>query len=87
MGKNAKELREQFIKHWIEIIPCVFYAEGVFNREHPEWLEKLKGSKDKPQAERQKVADEYVKLLATMIVDKTEDAELEEMENEKDDFC
>lgn len=87
MGKNAKELREQYIKHWTEVIPCVFYAENVFNTEHPEWLEKLNGLKDKPQDERQKVANEYVKLLATMIVDKTEDEELEEMENEKDGVC
>lgn len=87
MGKNAKELREQYIKHWTEVIPCVFYAEGVFNKEHPEWVKKLRDVKGKPFDERQKVAEEYIKLLATMIVGKTEDAELEKMENEKDGVC
>lgn len=57
---------ENTIERWAQyIIPAVFRAETKILKEHPEWMERLKGV-TKENADQ--VAEEYCRTIATEIV-------------------
>ena len=57
------------------IIPAVFKAETKFQREHPEWVEKLKTVTEENGT---RIAEEYCRAIAEEIVLNAEDADKEE---------
>ena len=74
--------RQEAIEHWAkEIIPAVFAADLVFQQKHPEWRLRLESTKVADYETRCKVADEYTRAIAEIIVSHTSDEELAEMNN------
>ena len=66
------------INQWADIIRTVFAAEAnIKNRD--KWVERLREARNLPEDQRMKVCNEYVRELATEIVSKTSDEELEEL--------
>lgn len=71
-------IRNEYIEHWADIIRTVFTAESnIKNRDA--WVQRLREARNLPEDQRMKVCNEYVRALATEIVSKTSDEELEEL--------
>lgn len=74
--------RQEAIEHWAkEIIPAVLAADLVLQQKHPEWQLRLESTKDADYETRCKVADEYTRAIAEIILGRTSDEELAEMNN------
>lgn len=58
--------REIKISRWITIVSAVFCAEDKIK---DQWVERLAAAKNMPQDERTKVANEYLRAIATEIID------------------
>ena len=70
--------KSEYIEHWADIIRTVFEAEGnIKNRDA--WVQRLREARNLPDDQRLKVYDEYVMALATEIVSKTTDEEMNEL--------
>ena len=66
----TEEERKKNIERWAEfIIPAVFKAESVLQKEHPEWVERLRGVNEGNWVE---VTEEYCRAIAEEIVGKSE---------------
>lgn len=64
----TEEERKKDIERWAEfIIPAVFKAESVLQKEHPEWVERLRGVNVGNWVE---VTEEYCWAIAEEIVGK-----------------
>lgn len=68
--------REQAIERWKPIIQAVFAAE---NDVIDQWQARLKAAKKMAAEEQVKVIDEYLTAIATEIVNRISDKELEEL--------
>ena len=74
--------RQEAIDRWAEfIVPGVFRAETELLQTHPEWKMRLEATKDADYETRHKVADEYTRAIAEIIVRRTSDEELAKMNN------
>lgn len=60
------EDRETMILHWMDIAAAVFKAEDEIS---DEWFPKLRATKDATKEEKAKIADEYLRAIATEILD------------------
>lgn len=58
--------KEQMINHWADIAAAVFKAEDEISKE---WFPKLRKAKDLPSDERRKLADNYLRAIATEIIE------------------
>ena len=63
----TQEEKETLITHWMDLVCAVFVAE---NRLANEWLPKLKSTQNAPQHKKEQLADDYVRAIATEIVEK-----------------
>lgn len=61
------DTKQELIERWCQIIPAVFRAEDVVQKEGG-WRERLKNVKDVSDEERARIADEYVLAIAREIV-------------------
>ena len=60
---------KETIDRWAElIIPAVFRAEDALQKAKPEWKERLKRLGEPGGEEPHKVAEEYCRAIATIIV-------------------
>lgn len=59
------EDRETMILHWMDIAAAVFKAEDEIS---DEWFPKLRATKDATKEEKARIADEYLRAIATEIV-------------------
>lgn len=74
--------RQEAIDRWAKfIIPSVFRAETELLQAHPEWKIRLETTKVADYETRHKVADEYTRAIAEIIVSRTSDEELRSMNN------
>jgi len=58
--------KEQMIEHWMDIAAAVFKAEDEISKE---WFPKLRKAKDLPSDERRQLADDYLRAIATEIIE------------------
>lgn len=59
--------KEQMIEHWMDIAAAVFRAEDEIS---DVWFPKLRAAKkDMPSDERRKLADDYLRAIATEILE------------------
>ena len=58
--------KEQMIKHWMDIAAAVFKAEDEISKE---WFPKLRKAKNLPSDERRQLADDYLRAIATEIIE------------------
>lgn len=58
--------KEEQIIHWMDIARAVFMAEDEISKE---WFPKLRKAKDLPSDERRQLADDYLRAIATEIVE------------------
>ena len=66
----TEEEKKKAIERWAGfIIPAVFKAESVLQKEHPEWVERLRGVNEGNWVE---VTEEYCRAIAEEIVWKSE---------------
>ena len=66
----TEEERKKAVERWAGfIIPAVFKAETKLQKEHPEWIERLRGANEGNWVE---VAEEYCRAIAEEIVSKSE---------------
>ena len=70
--------RNEYIEHWADIIRTVFAAEDNI-KDRDNWVQRLREARNLPFDQRKKVCDDYVRVLATEIVSRTTDEELEEL--------
>ena len=54
------------IKHWMDIAAAVFKAEDEISKE---WFPKLRKAKNLPSDERRQLADDYLRAIATEIIE------------------
>ena len=74
--------RQEAIEHWAKfIIPSVFRAETELLQTHPEWKIRLEATKDADYETVRKVSTDYARAIAEIIVSRTSDEELAEMNN------
>ena len=68
---------KEAIERWAEqIIPAVFKAEDALQKEKPEWIVRLAGLSNGTSTEDpHKVAEEYCREIATIIVTQAADYE------------
>jgi hypothetical protein len=67
---------KETIDRWAEqIIPAVFRAEDALQKEKPEWKERLKHLGEPGGEDPHKVAEEYCREIATIIVTQAADYE------------
>lgn len=65
---------KEAIDRWADfIIPAVFKAEYELKKEKPEWVERLLRLGDPDSEDPHKVAKEYCREIATIIVTRAED--------------
>lgn len=69
--------REEAINRWKDIVQTVFRAEDAIWKEW--WDAKLKAAPNMSKEEQQQFADGYSEAIATEIVSRTTDEELEIM--------
>lgn len=75
---------KEAIDRWAEhIIPAVFKAEDALQKAKPEWKERLKKLGQPGGEDPHKVAEEYCRVIATIIVRFASDYKEEEDEDEK----
>ena len=65
---NKIKSKEEIINRWCQIIPAVFLAENVV-QERDGWKDILKCVNEADAEEREKIANEYVRAIATEIVE------------------
>lgn len=58
--------KEQMINHWADIAAAVFKAEDEISKE---WFPKLRKAKELPGDERRQLADDYLRAIATEIIE------------------
>ena len=59
--------KEQQILHWMDIAAAVFRAEDEISKE---WFPRLRAAKkDMPSDERRQLADNYLRAIATEIIE------------------
>lgn len=59
--------KEEQILHWMDIARAVFRAEDEISKE---WFPKLRAAKkDMPSDERRQLADDYLRAIATEIIE------------------
>ena len=58
--------KEEQILHWMDIAAAVFRAEDEISKE---WFPKLRATKDAPKEERARIADEYLRAIASEIIE------------------
>jgi hypothetical protein len=68
--------RQEAIDHWKDIASTVFWAEQSISKE---WDERLHAAPSMTREEQQQFADEYMTAIATEIVSRTSDEELEKI--------
>ena len=74
--------RQEAIDRWAEfIVPSVFRAETELLQAHPEWKIRLEATKDADYETVRKVSTDYARAIAEIIVSRTSDEELAEMNN------
>ena len=67
---------KEAIDRWAEqIIPAVFKAEDALQKAVPEWKERLKHLSEPGGEDPHKVAEEYCRAIAHIIVTRAEDYE------------
>lgn len=54
------------IAHWMDIAAAVFRAEDEISKK---WFPKLRAAKDLPSDERRQLADDYLRAIATEIIE------------------
>ena len=60
---------KECVDRWAEhIIPAVFRAEDVLQKEKPEWVERLKRLGEPGGEDPHDIAEEYCREIATIIV-------------------
>ena len=59
--------REQQIRHWMDIIACVFQAEDAVK---PEWKSRLEDTLRVSPDERVELCDAYLRAIAVEILEK-----------------
>lgn len=58
---------EEQIEHWMDIAAAVFRAEDAISKD---WFPKLRAAKkDMPGDERRQLADDYLRAIATEIIE------------------
>jgi hypothetical protein len=74
---NERMTNKEAIDRWAEyIIPAVFKAEDALQKSVPEWVERLEALNDNTsQEDGAKVAAEYCRDIATIIVTQGSDYE------------
>ena len=60
--------REELIEHWMLLAKTVFLAESNIS---DEWKQKLQAAKGKTSLEIEQAADDYLRAIATEILDNT----------------
>lgn len=74
--------RQEAIDRWAKfIVPSVFRAETELLQTHPEWKIRLEETKDADYETVRKVSTDYARAIAEIIVSRTSDEELAEMNN------
>jgi len=58
--------KEEQIEHWMNIAAAVFRAEDAISKD---WFPKLRAAKDMPGDERRQLADDYLRAIATEIIE------------------
>lgn len=59
--------KEEQIEHWADIAAAVFRAEDAISKD---WFPKLRAAKkDMPGDERRQLADDYLRAIATEIIE------------------
>ena len=59
--------KEEQIEHWMDIAAAVFRAEDEISKD---WFPKLRAAKkDMPSDERRQLAEDYLRAIATEIVE------------------
>ena len=58
--------KEEQIRHWMDIAAAVFKAEDEISKE---WFPKLRKAKNLPSDERRQLADDYLRAIATEIIE------------------
>ena len=75
---------KEAIDRWATyIIPAVFKAEDALQKAKPEWKERLKKLGQPGREDPHKVAEEYCREIATIIVRSASDYKKEEDEDEE----
>lgn len=69
--------RQEAINRWKDIVETVFWAEEAIAKE---WDARLKAAPSMSREEQHQFADGYCEAIATEIVSRTSDKELEAME-------
>ena len=64
---------EELIRHWMDIISAVFYAEDALR---DEWAPRLKEALSMSPDERVELCDNYLRAIAIEILSKTNQEEL-----------
>lgn len=68
--------RQQLIEHWMTLAETVFWAEEQVS---PEWTERLRAAKEQTSEDRRKLSREYLEAIATEIVSRTTDEEIQKL--------
>lgn len=59
--------KEEQIEHWMDIVAAVFKAEDAISKD---WFPKLRAAKkDMPSDERRQLAEDYLRAIATEILE------------------
>ena len=59
--------KEEQIRHWMDIAAAVFKAEDAISKD---WFPRLRAAKkDMPSDERRQLADNYLRAIATEIIE------------------
>ena len=61
--------REELIDRWADIAAAVFKAEDEIS---DDWFPKLRAAKDLPGDERRQLAEDYLRAIATEIIESYE---------------
>lgn len=59
--------KQQLVEHWMLLAKTVFVAEQNIR---DEWMPKLEAAKSKSDLEIQQTADDYLRAIATEIIEK-----------------
>ena len=70
---------QEAIDRWAEyIIPAVFRAEDALTKANPEWRERMKTVGQPGGEDPSKLAEQYCRAIATIIVRSAEDYDLDD---------
>ena len=66
-NSNNEMNKEQMIEHWMDIARAVFRAEDEISKD---WFPRLRAAKkDMPSDKRRQLADDYLRAIATEILE------------------